>query len=98
YDGNFSQVRKASKVDPDDLCLSNGKKYFVEHEHYQAHLKANDISSKNKSTVPNCNTMKAVANQFVKFKGLDVTGIGSVACRHGFFMHAGTVDFYGGER
>ncbi|KAG9126823.1 hypothetical protein FRC07_001824 [Ceratobasidium sp. 392] len=39
-----------------------------------------------------------MANQFVKFKGLHVTGIGSVACQHGFFCHAGTVDYFGGEQ
>lgn len=42
--------------------------------------------------------MKAVTTQLLKFKGLDVTGIGAVACRHEFFAHSGTVNYHAGER
>lgn len=101
-------------MDTGDICLSDGRKFFVENEGYDKHLQSHGTKQTQgivvsiryqtgkfkpkQSQEPNCNTMKAVTNQFVKFKGLDVTGIGSVACRHSFFCHAGTVNFYGGEQ
>lgn len=41
YDGNFRQVRKANQYDLDDVCLSDGLKYFVKEKEYVEHLKQN---------------------------------------------------------
>ncbi|EUC59889.1 hypothetical protein RSOL_331780, partial [Rhizoctonia solani AG-3 Rhs1AP] len=48
---------------------------------------------------PQCDNHKAAADMFVKFAGLDVTGIAAVSCtRHTFFLPGGTVDFRKGEK
>lgn len=37
-DGNFQQVRKANPYDQDDICLSDGHKYFVQDKPYKDFL------------------------------------------------------------
>ena len=46
-----------------------------------------------------CNEHHAVNDRFIKYKGLDVTGVGATACgRHGCFCPGAVVDFQKGER
>ncbi|QRV77073.1 hypothetical protein RhiJN_05088 [Ceratobasidium sp. AG-Ba] len=46
FDGNFRNPRKAKKVDPDDICLTDGQLYFPEHEKYLQYLKSVDSQKK----------------------------------------------------
>jgi hypothetical protein len=57
------------------------------------------IAFKQTGERPNCDNHKAAADMFVKFAGLDVTGIAAVSCsRHTVFLPGGTVDFQKGEK
>ncbi|KAG8712906.1 hypothetical protein FRC11_013857 [Ceratobasidium sp. 423] len=88
---------KDNTYDADDTCLSDGHKYFVEQAPYKAYLAVHGKSRPIQHQKPDCNEMKAVTQQYVKFKGLDITGMAAVACRHEFFTHGGSADFHGGE-
>ncbi|QRW25950.1 Transposase family Tnp2 protein [Rhizoctonia solani] len=100
FDGNFRNLRKAKKVDKDDMCFTDGLMYFVAHGLYQEWLKteANKEPSTDKSR-PECDNHKAALDRFVRWAGLDVTGVGACTCaRHSSFMPQGLVDFFKGER
>ena len=46
-----------------------------------------------------CDNHKAARDMFVRFLGVDVSGVGAVTCaRHSCFMPRGMVDFFRGER
>ncbi|GAB1525785.1 hypothetical protein RhiTH_008951 [Rhizoctonia solani] len=100
FDGNFQNLRKAKKVDKDNMCFTDGLMYFVAHGLYQEWLKAN--ANKEPSTDknrPECDNHKAALDRFVRWAGLDVTGVGACTCaRHSSFMPQGLVDFFKGER
>lgn len=38
YDGNFHLVRKDKEFDKWDVCLSDGRKYFVSQDSFKRHL------------------------------------------------------------
>ncbi|KAF8594266.1 hypothetical protein BDV93DRAFT_459337 [Ceratobasidium sp. AG-I] len=42
YDGNFHLVRKDKEFDKWDICLSDGRKYFVDVQSFKEHLQLND--------------------------------------------------------
>ncbi|KAG9125670.1 hypothetical protein FRC07_006686 [Ceratobasidium sp. 392] len=98
-DGNFRNPRKDKKVDPDDISLTDGQAYFPTHENYLKFLSNLKDHGHGKDTTSDCSNHKATKNQFVKFLGLDVSGLGAVTCaRHSFFMCRAVVDFFKGER
>ncbi|KAF8673579.1 hypothetical protein RHS04_07631 [Rhizoctonia solani] len=100
FDGNFRNLRKAKKVDKDDMCFTDGLMYFVAHGLYQEWLKTdpNKEPSTDKNR-PECDNHKAALDRFVRWAGLDVTGVGACTCaRHSSFMPQGLVDFFKGER
>ncbi|QRV87046.1 hypothetical protein RhiJN_15064 [Ceratobasidium sp. AG-Ba] len=99
HDGNFRNIRKAKKVDPGDIFLTDGQMYFVESAPYKEYINAVKGQDKSQKRVrPECDNHKAAVDKFARWGGLDVTGIGACTCaRHSLFLPAGTVDFQKGE-
>ncbi|KAG9097442.1 hypothetical protein FS749_006276 [Ceratobasidium sp. UAMH 11750] len=100
YDGSFQLYCKSKSYDKWDLCLSDGRKYFADSEAYTRFLSTiNASQSKETSRDVDCNNHKAADNTWVRFTGVDETGIGSCVCaRHSFFLPRGSVNFTSGER
>jgi hypothetical protein len=59
-----------------------------------------DIDCINQTGVrPECDNHKAAADMFVKYGGLDVSGVGACSCgRHGCYIPRALVDFQKGEK
>lgn len=102
YDGNFKSNRKDKPVDPWDTCLSDGRKYFVSQEQFNAFINK-VVSSATASKIKvcstrllhawlivrqdsGCNNHKAVANNWVQYEGLAETGIGATICARHSFF------------
>lgn len=49
YDGNFHLVCKDKEFDKWDICLSDGRKYFVDVKGFKEHLTVNDDMASNQS-------------------------------------------------
>ncbi|KAG8755118.1 hypothetical protein FRC12_010990 [Ceratobasidium sp. 428] len=99
YDGNFRNPRKDKKVDPEDISPTDGNAYFVANEEYKKFLDDLRARGVRPETKSDCSNHKATQNQFVKFLGTDVSGLGAVTCaRHSYFMCRAVVDFFKGER
>ncbi|KAG8722790.1 hypothetical protein FRC09_005724 [Ceratobasidium sp. 395] len=100
FDGNFRNPRKAKPVDPDDVCLTDGRFYFPPQHLYKKYLASLDIQKRRpEDTKSDCSNHKAAKNQFVKFLGTDISGLGAATCsRHSIFLPRGVVDFIDGER
>ncbi|KAG9075532.1 hypothetical protein FS749_012785 [Ceratobasidium sp. UAMH 11750] len=97
YDGNFRSVRKSKKVDPDDLCLSDGLAYFPPKASYREWTEAQ--KGPQRTEKPTCDHHKAGNDTSIRSAGKDVTGIGALTCTsHSCFVPRGTVDFYKGEQ
>ncbi|QRV99059.1 hypothetical protein RhiJN_27078 [Ceratobasidium sp. AG-Ba] len=100
YDGSFQLYRKNKAYNDWDLCLSDGRKYFVEENAYQRFLSSSrgkDYAMNARDTA--CNNHKAASNEWVRLTGVAETGIGSAICaRHSMFLPVGTVNFYQGEK
>lgn len=112
-DGNFSAVHQKRLNAKPEEPLTKGEFFLVEDVRYQCHIKlAKEIKEVRKFTQDTfscidrssfkpatCNEHHAITDKFIKYKGLDVTGIGATACaRHGTFCPSGVVDFQKGER
>ncbi|KAF8594241.1 hypothetical protein BDV93DRAFT_416776, partial [Ceratobasidium sp. AG-I] len=99
-DGNFRNPRKAKKVDEDDICLTDGLFYFPKWEEYMAYVKCKHCEPPDRDKAPReCDNHKAARDIYVRFLGVDVSGVGAVTCaRHSCFMPRGMVDFFRGER
>ncbi|EUC54721.1 hypothetical protein RSOL_068660 [Rhizoctonia solani AG-3 Rhs1AP] len=92
YDGNFRNPRKAKKVDKDDFSYTEGNMYYVDQQNYQEWLREAG------KQYGKCDNHKAAQGKYVKWGGLDVTGLGAFTCaRHSLFLPRGLVDFYQGE-
>ncbi|QRV87020.1 hypothetical protein RhiJN_15038 [Ceratobasidium sp. AG-Ba] len=99
YDGSFKLYRKAKAVDDWDTSLSRGRKYFVHTGDFQRYFREQKCKPQTSTKDANCNNHKASQNTWVRFGGLDETGLGSVICaRHSFFMPHGSVSFTTGEQ
>ncbi|QRV98242.1 hypothetical protein RhiJN_26261 [Ceratobasidium sp. AG-Ba] len=97
HDGNFRNRRKAKRIDPDDICLTDGQMYFVKQEPYKKWV-AQKKGSHSDRPRPDCDNHKAAQDKFARWGGLDVTGVGACTCaRHSLFLPAGMVDFDKGE-
>ncbi|KAG9121158.1 hypothetical protein FRC07_003013, partial [Ceratobasidium sp. 392] len=77
HDGNFRNPRKAKKVDADDVCLTNGRMYFVEQAPYKAWIASKKGDKGKKRARPECDNHKAAVDKFAKWGGLEVTGVGA---------------------
>lgn len=109
-DGNFSAVHQNRENAHRDIKLTHGEFFMTEPNRYKSHLAVAKevkevscftfiISSLTANQTPTCNEHHAVNDRFIKYKGLDVTGIGATACgRHGCFCPGAVVDFQKGER
>ncbi|KAG9124040.1 hypothetical protein FRC07_013102, partial [Ceratobasidium sp. 392] len=98
FDGNFRNPRKAKKVDPGDLSLTDGRMYNVTQILYRTWIRSKKGDAGVRNARPECDNHKAAADKFAKWGGLDVTGIGACTCaRHSLFLPAGMVDFDKGE-
>ncbi|CAE6509660.1 unnamed protein product [Rhizoctonia solani] len=99
-DGNFRLVRKAKKVDPNDISFTNGIMFYVEDEDYGVWVNLPDNNKRNTSgEKPQCDNHKAAADRFAKFGGLDVTGLIGVSCgRHTCYIPGGVADLKKGEK
>ncbi|KAG8717463.1 hypothetical protein FRC08_007395 [Ceratobasidium sp. 394] len=99
YDGNFRNPRKAKKIDADDVCFTDGLMYFVAQVLYKRWLDSKAVAEgKTNGARPDCDNHKAAVDKFVRWGGLDVTGVGACTCaRHSFFLPQGMVDFRKGE-
>lgn len=94
-DGNFSQVHRILPGSGDDAWLADGHSFMTNRERYRAHL---NIAIEYKQD-PTCNEHHAHNDQQKHIRGLDVTGIGAIACaRHGAYCPSSVVDFQKGER
>ncbi|KAG2003780.1 hypothetical protein CC2G_004358 [Coprinopsis cinerea AmutBmut pab1-1] len=95
-DGNFTCIhRKMRNPDDPESALKDGEGYMTEKETYAKHLE----TSTEKAETPTCHEHRAIADKSKFRKGLDVTGIGAIACmRHGAFAPGSVVDFQKGER
>jgi hypothetical protein len=110
-DGNFSAIHQNQETAHRNIKLSHGEFFMTEPNRYKLHLAvalevkevgcftfsfSTSLTSNQKST---CNEHHAINDRFVKYKGLDVTGVGATACsRHGCFCPRAVVDFQKGER
>ncbi|KAI0671448.1 hypothetical protein C8Q78DRAFT_973243 [Trametes maxima] len=90
-DGNFHLGLKDNKADPEDVALSSGMGYFVNHKDLHAFLKKAPKLKPQKST---CNEFAAMGSG--KYKG-KVSGVVGISCRHMFMMPGGTVDLVKSE-
>ncbi|KAF8220464.1 hypothetical protein L208DRAFT_1199772, partial [Tricholoma matsutake] len=85
-DGNFTAVHQKCKNAHHDIKLSHGDFFMTKLNHYKSHLA---IAKEH----------HAVNDHFIKYKGLDVTGVGATACgHHGCFCPSAVVDFQKGEQ
>ncbi|KAB5588175.1 hypothetical protein CTheo_8383 [Ceratobasidium theobromae] len=100
FDGNFHNPRKAKKFDAGDLCFTDGRMYYVEQAPYRDWINSKDNKEPSMDKKrPECDNHKAATDKFVRWGGLDVTGVGACTCaRHSLFQPQGFVDFYKGER
>ena len=92
------------------IPLSSGMAFMADPDSYKAHLcTAKDVPQVSGICtydchrimfvqVSTCNTYKAIEQANSRRPHLDVTGIGTTACCHGFFLPASVVDFQKGER
>ncbi|KAG8711370.1 hypothetical protein FRC09_020640 [Ceratobasidium sp. 395] len=96
YDGNFRSSRKAKKVDPGDICLSDGVAYFSQKAPYKEWI---DSCPQPKRTVkPVCDHHKAGNDTSVRWVGKAITGIGAFTCTsHSCFMPRGAINYFRGE-
>ncbi|KAG2019723.1 hypothetical protein CC2G_005137 [Coprinopsis cinerea AmutBmut pab1-1] len=95
-DGNFTCIhRKQRERDSPEVHLKHGEGYMVSPVEYGKHL----ATAQETNETPTCHEHRAIADKSKVRKGLDVTGIGAVACmRHGAFAPGSVVDFQKGER
>lgn len=111
-DGNFSAIHQKNERALPETALTNGDLFLVGETRYASHLKvALEIKGVGsiftsdqllladfmiqKST---CHQHHAVNDRFVKYKGLDITGVAATACgRHGAFCPGGVVNLQRGE-
>ncbi|KAG8747683.1 hypothetical protein FRC12_014020 [Ceratobasidium sp. 428] len=99
FDGSFHLYRKKKAFDSWDICLSDGRKYFVQSKPFNAFLQE-QLSRKGHKMAKDasCNNHKAADNKWVKLAGAAETGVGSAICaRHSMFLSSGTVNFLSGE-
>ncbi|EJD34826.1 hypothetical protein AURDEDRAFT_75824 [Auricularia subglabra TFB-10046 SS5] len=95
-DGNYQAVRKKKRHDPLDIPLLDGQGYFTNSTKYKAFLKrisANE-SDNHTSSCANLKSMKI----FTRRKGLDVSGVAGVTCRHSCWRANSMVDLEVGEK
>ncbi|KAG2023692.1 hypothetical protein CC2G_001319 [Coprinopsis cinerea AmutBmut pab1-1] len=99
-DGNFTCIhRRQRKEEEFDVGLKNGEGYMTEAGTYTEHLRIAEETSEATEKPPTCHEHRAIADKSKVRKGLDVTGIGAIACmRHGAFAPGSVVDFQKGER
>jgi hypothetical protein len=111
-DGNFSAVHQQGANTHQDIKLTHGKLFMTESTNYKAHLAlAKEVKEVYHmfhvhlvcwlSTLqkPTCDEHHTVNDWFVKYKGLNVSGIGATACScHGCFCPGAVVNFQNGER
>ncbi|EFI26719.1 hypothetical protein CC1G_15640 [Coprinopsis cinerea okayama7 len=95
-DGNFTCIHRRLRTPEDsDVSLKDGEGYITEKTSYAKHL----ATSTETTEPPTCHEHRAIADKSRLRKGLDVTGIGAIACmRHGAFAPGSVVDFQKGER
>ncbi|EAU81827.2 hypothetical protein CC1G_12943 [Coprinopsis cinerea okayama7 len=94
-DGNFTCVHRKRESGSVGVALKHGEGYMTNPERYAKHLA--EVTEVNET--PTCHEHRAIADKSKVRKGLDVTGIGAVACmRHGAFAPGSVVDFQKGER
>ncbi|KAG9095012.1 hypothetical protein FS749_011297 [Ceratobasidium sp. UAMH 11750] len=100
YDGNFRNPRKAKKTSEGDVCLTSGRMYYVDQVAYKKWIESLPGSNNEKQKHrPECDNHKAAQGKFIKWGGLDVTGVGALTCtRHSVFLPRGFVDFFKGEQ
>ncbi|KAG9092599.1 hypothetical protein FS749_015599 [Ceratobasidium sp. UAMH 11750] len=99
-DGSFQLYRKNKSYDAWDICLSDGRKYFLESAVFDRFFQAEQARKGNKAAKDaSCNNHRAANNTWVKFAGVAETGLASAICaRHSFFLPRGTVSMWTGEQ
>ncbi|CAE6415368.1 unnamed protein product [Rhizoctonia solani] len=98
-DDHFKLYRKDKPSDRWDLCMTTGRKYFISDYEFQSYLTNLGAEGNMSTKDANCNNHRAAQGGWIRYTGLDETGIGSVICaRHSMFMPRGTVNFTTGER
>ncbi|KAB5587714.1 hypothetical protein CTheo_8845 [Ceratobasidium theobromae] len=100
YDGNFQNPQKAKKVDTDNISFTDGLMYYVSQKEHKDWVSLDTNKQQNSSGKrPDCDNHKAAADLFVKYVGLDVSGVGAATCtQHSTFIPRGFVDFFQGEK
>ncbi|EAU84183.2 hypothetical protein CC1G_13091 [Coprinopsis cinerea okayama7 len=97
-DGNFTCIHRKQRErgeNEEEVALKLGEGYMVDPVRYAEHLS----TAKEVNETATCHEHRAIADKSKVRKGLDVTGIGAIACmRHGAFAPGSVVDFQKGER
>ncbi|KAI0060628.1 hypothetical protein BV25DRAFT_1806815 [Artomyces pyxidatus] len=97
-DANFRLKNRLRVNGAKDVSLGGASGYFVEPEGYACHI-LNAATQDEVSLICNCVGFSAINNANSKrSKGLRVTGVGAVTCRHEFWQPNGIGDLQKGER
>ncbi|KAI0055071.1 hypothetical protein BV25DRAFT_1816158 [Artomyces pyxidatus] len=94
-DANFRLKNRLRVNGARDVSLRGASGYFVEPEGYAHHI----LNAATQDEICNCVGFSAINNANSKrSKGLCVTGVGAVTCRHEFWQPNGVGDLQKGER
>ncbi|KAN0128275.1 hypothetical protein V8E53_013944 [Lactarius tabidus] len=92
-DRNFSAEHMRFRSGEQDTPLSSGMAFMAHPDSYHKHLQ----SGKEITQISTCNTYKAIELANSSQSHLDITGIRTTTCCHGFFVPTSVVDFQKGE-
>ncbi|EJD37044.1 hypothetical protein AURDEDRAFT_43202, partial [Auricularia subglabra TFB-10046 SS5] len=95
-DGNFKAVLKQKKFDPNDRPLLDGLCFFASTEEFKEYMQKQtaDDPKEHVSTCANLKSMKALTLR----KGIVISGIVAVFCRHSYYQPGAMVDLELGEK